>query len=293
MPRIRTIKPEFWDSPSTAKAGPWARLAFIAMWNWADDFGRGTANLKELEGFIFPNDSAFTDRSGNTVHFSDIVAEVSECFGVVFYEVDGRHFYAIPSWDRHQRNERRAKVSRFPAPPTNRDVATPNAPVAEIPCISATQERKHRDVPALEQGNRGTGEQPSLGPLVAQAPSTPDPMDSADGTPSSPKRASRLPDGWQPSRTPGNEKAESGHSPEWLRRELARFRDYWAGVSGQRGRKLDWDATWRNWLRNAEDRQAAPQQATSRRAGDLTGADWDRMMAEATARDIADGRLIA
>ena len=69
MARIRTIKPEFWDSPDTAKAGPWARLCFIALWNWADDYGRGTANLKELEGFIFPNDCIFTDRSGNTVQF--------------------------------------------------------------------------------------------------------------------------------------------------------------------------------------------------------------------------------
>ena len=43
------MKPEFWDSPDTAKAGPWARLLFIALWNWADDYGRGTANMKELE----------------------------------------------------------------------------------------------------------------------------------------------------------------------------------------------------------------------------------------------------
>lgn len=27
------------------------------------------------------------------------------------------------------------------------------------------------------------------------------------------------------------------------------FRDYWKGVPGAKGRKLDWQATWRNWLR--------------------------------------------
>lgn len=33
--------------------------------------------------------------------------------------------------------------------------------------------------------------------------------------------------------------------------ELARFRDYWIAQPGQRGVKMDWDATWRNWLRKA------------------------------------------
>lgn len=40
-------------------------------------------------------------------------------------------------------------------------------------------------------------------------------------------------------------------------REAERFRDYWLGVAGQRGRKLDWPATWRNWCRKAADDQAA------------------------------------
>ena len=80
MPRMRTIKPEFWDSPSTAKADLAVRLTYIAMWNWADDSGRGTANLKELEAFCFPNDEisslprasagASGDRCGNSAHSS-------------------------------------------------------------------------------------------------------------------------------------------------------------------------------------------------------------------------------
>lgn len=38
-----------------------------------------------------------------------------------------------------------------------------------------------------------------------------------------------------------------------LRREHAKFVDHWTAVSGQRGTKLDWDATWRNWMRRAAD----------------------------------------
>jgi hypothetical protein len=29
------------------------------------------------------------------------------------------------------------------------------------------------------------------------------------------------------------------------------FRDYWVAAAGQRGRKVDWEATWRNWCRKA------------------------------------------
>lgn len=54
------------------------------------------------------------------------------------------------------------------------------------------------------------------------------------------KRATRLPDDWHP-------RAEDGLD----NLELAKFRDYWKAVPGQKGVKLDWDATWRNWLRTA------------------------------------------
>lgn len=33
--------------------------------------------------------------------------------------------------------------------------------------------------------------------------------------------------------------------------ELEKFRDYWTAKTGQQATKLDWQATWRNWLRNA------------------------------------------
>ena len=168
MPRIRSIKPEFWSSPSTAKASAVARLAFIAMWNWADDHGRGTANEKELEGFIFPNDNLSELSSRNTVHFRDLVAEVSECFDVVFYTVKNRPYYAILNWDTHQRNERRAKASKYPEPPA---IPAKTTAVAEIPSLVA--EIPHTsDTGTGEQGNRGTGEQgiPTTSGAVALRP---------------------------------------------------------------------------------------------------------------------------
>jgi hypothetical protein len=35
--------------------------------------------------------------------------------------------------------------------------------------------------------------------------------------------------------------------------ETDRFRDYWRSIPGAKGRKLDWIATWHNWMRRADD----------------------------------------
>ncbi|WP_174545635.1 hypothetical protein [Nocardiopsis dassonvillei] len=113
MPRIRTIKPEFWSSPGIEATSPWSRLLFIAMWNWADDAGRGTCQLRELQAFAFPYDE--DDAVATMAGFKSTLAEVRDQYDVTFYKVGGRPYYAIPSWKRHQRNERTAK-SKYPAP---------------------------------------------------------------------------------------------------------------------------------------------------------------------------------
>ena len=38
--------------------------------------------------------------------------------------------------------------------------------------------------------------------------------------------------------------------------ETQRFRDYWTAIPGARGVKLDWEATWRNWMRKAAEFRA-------------------------------------
>jgi hypothetical protein len=173
--RIRTIKPEFWDSPDTEKASAVARLLFIAMWNWADDAGRGSANLKELEGFAFPNDDVAELSGGICRSFRHALAEVRDCFGVLFYKVRGRPFYEIPSWRNHQRNERIAK-GKFPAasegepwdfmgPDQGRggtsDTLRRNAAEA---AHGSSEAAATSGAGTGEQGNRGTGEEETCAP---------------------------------------------------------------------------------------------------------------------------------
>ncbi|WP_019223372.1 hypothetical protein [Bartonella rattaustraliani] len=46
---------------------------------------------------------------------------------------------------------------------------------------------------------------------------------------------------------------QEGLPPERVKIEIAKFRDYWSSKSGANATKLDWQATWRNWVRNAKD----------------------------------------
>lgn len=68
-------------------------------------------------------------------------------------------------------------------------------------------------------------------------------------------RGTRLPEAWEP--TPADRAmAELALGEDGTRELLANFRDYWAGVPGQRGRKTNWDATWRNRVRDQIGRAA-------------------------------------
>ncbi len=164
MPRIRTIKPEFWDSPDTAAADLRTRLLYIAMWNWADDYGIGDATPVRLIGFAFPNDEIPVS------DYPRILSEVSRAYGVVFFEHSGRRYFVIPEWEKHQRTERRAKPNEALIEPANAAISAAQRPDAESPRNSA-------EIPPLsdgtsgagtgEQGNRGTGEKDDDSPTNA------------------------------------------------------------------------------------------------------------------------------
>ncbi|MBB5074486.1 hypothetical protein HNQ69_001638 [Bartonella callosciuri] len=50
-----------------------------------------------------------------------------------------------------------------------------------------------------------------------------------------------------------------GLPPERVKVEIAKFRDYWTAKSGKDASKIDWQATWRNWVRNSKDYQKNKQ----------------------------------
>lgn len=81
--------------------------------------------------------------------------------------------------------------------------------------------------------------------------SSSDPPATKPGKSSGKATGSRIPDGFEPD-------ADllawvRSNAPDVPRSEHARFVDYWLGVPGAKGRKVDWPATWRNWMRRAQE----------------------------------------
>ncbi|WP_273789970.1 DUF1376 domain-containing protein, partial [Bartonella sp. ML70XJBT] len=50
-----------------------------------------------------------------------------------------------------------------------------------------------------------------------------------------------------------------GLPPERIKVEIAKFRDYWNAKTGKDASKRDWQATWRNWVRNSKDHKINQQ----------------------------------
>ncbi|PIT68585.1 DUF1376 domain-containing protein [Bartonella tribocorum] len=63
-------------------------------------------------------------------------------------------------------------------------------------------------------------------------------------------RGCRLPDDFEPDY---DFAIEEGLPPERVKVEIAKFRDYWTAKSGKDATKIDWQATWRNWVRNSKN----------------------------------------
>lgn len=269
MPRIRTIKPEFYSSPGIETISPWARLLYIAMWNWADDAGRGTCNLLELRGFAFPYDEA-TEDVGTSEGFRRVVAEVRDHFEVTFYKVDGRPYYAIPTWKKHQRIERTAQA-RYPAPeegepwdpsPTDQrsDGTSDNLrpPATELATVSkeapTTSGTGTGEVGTGEQGKleEGTGETNPSGSLggasAARAPARAREPSKAKST-----RGTRLPADFSPTDAMAAWVSATCPGVDW-RRANEKFVNYWTAKTGAQATKLDWPATWRNWMLSEQER---------------------------------------
>lgn len=246
MPRIRTIKPQFFNSPDTAKASPEARLLFAAMWCWANDWGIGETNLNGLLGMAFPDsDNIDKDR------LLDLLAEVREAYGVVFYTVRERHYYGIPSWDDHQTTQRRASL-RFPTP--DHPESCPDLRIPDRLGISEP-----------EQGNNEAGKGKGKGNITTQVSREVTVLEGGVGgddlavpeTETAPAgaaartRGGRIPDSYMPTEATIESMRQEFPTvtrSEW-ESEHRQFCDYWQSQSGSKGCKLDWDATWRGWMR--------------------------------------------
>lgn len=89
-------------------------------------------------------------------------------------------------------------------------------------------------------------------------------------------RASRLQDNWQPSDDMIQFCLQERPDLDW-KFVSEGFRDYWISQPGAKGRKADWSATWRNWVRNQRKAFGNNQPASGKTQNQLNA---DRVLSE-------------
>lgn len=152
MPRIRTVKPEYFTHPSILALSIPARLLFISVWCQCDDEGRLYNHSGKIRALSFGDE--------DKVRFSSLLAELQkptycdECATahghIALYEAEGRKCIQVVHFHRHQRIDRPSRSS-IPAPAsldedssnTRRTLDEPSANMSVRPNIGSR-----------DQGNR-------------------------------------------------------------------------------------------------------------------------------------------
>jgi hypothetical protein len=111
MARIRSVKPEFFTSLAIGDLSERARLAFIGIWTYVDDYGRGTDDPRLVKAAVFPLDDRISVRD-----VAKIIDELAAACRLQRYEVDGRRYFVVVNWNEHQKIDRRS-ASKLPPPP--------------------------------------------------------------------------------------------------------------------------------------------------------------------------------
>lgn len=118
-------------------------------------------------------------------------------------------------------------------------------PVILTPCHSDTMSERHSP---LSHSDLPLGTVTPT-PVTCDSQNHQEPSLSPNRTLSRGATATRLPEGWTP--TEIDEDYLRTKRPELTLADVVEnFRDYWIAQPGAKGRKQDWAATWRTWVRN-------------------------------------------
>jgi uncharacterized protein YdaU (DUF1376 family) len=202
---------------STDEAGIYIKLLCLA---WHNGDGSVTGDMKELKTVL---QRLFRDFHGLT--FNRIVPKLLERY---FRRREDGRFYQerveneLRKAEEISEKQSRIAKERWAKSNKNNDMADANT----MPSQSQSQSQSQKDI------------------------------ESASSQGSEAKKGSRLPEDWRPSEDLLLFAAGEGLSAQEIEREAAKFRDYWVGRAGSGGVKLNWSATWRNWVRKAKENKS-------------------------------------
>lgn len=281
MARIRTVKPEFFESVSLAQVSRDARLTFIGLFTLADDYGRMRYLPKKITGALYPLDPDVDDAD---VH--DWVCELERVGCVRRYSVDGYEYLELPGWAEHQRIDRPSS-SRVPEPieSGSSEARECLASVSRVSrdSLDAGRRKKEEGSRKKEVGSRDSAQCDSDG-LDDDEGDGPASDDAANlKAKPKPKRKTRFPDDFvfeerMRQWAPAIRAVQLGAD---LEQEFEVFRD-WHVAHGSL--MLDWGAAFRTWLGKYQPRGGRGRPMAPTRLDELR-AIWE---ADEAARGVVD-----
>ena len=128
MPRIRSIKPDFFLDDEITTLPYQIRLAFIGLWCQADRDGRLEDKPRHLKAVIFPYDEI--DMETTLERLTNHLKPEGQPF-ITRYSADGRKYIQVNNFNKHQRPHHTEKKSIIPSntPLDNRKLPVPERSV--------------------------------------------------------------------------------------------------------------------------------------------------------------------
>lgn len=166
MARIRTIKPEFFRHEGlqdvAAKHGAHVMLVFAGLWGHCDKEGRFEWKPRTLKLDILP----FLD-----FEMSEALKSLCEAGFVEQYEVDGKQYGLIPSFNSHQRvgGKEAQESAKYPAPEVKQS-GKKSATHAKRRGSNGEAAGKHSPLQEEEGKGRGREEEVSEAPRASPSP---------------------------------------------------------------------------------------------------------------------------
>jgi hypothetical protein len=109
MARIRSVSPGLRTSETAAQWDREARYAWVLLWGYLDDYGRGVDNARVIAADCFPLDDDVTPQL--MAHWMDLY----EAGGSICrYEFEGKRYLHVLNWSDHQKPQHPSKVRIVP-----------------------------------------------------------------------------------------------------------------------------------------------------------------------------------
>lgn len=236
MARARNIKPGLFKNEVLGTQDPYITLLFVGLWTLADKSGILEDRPLRIKAELFPYREGFDINGYLTVLERD---------GFIHrYEHAGIKLLQIAKFKEHQNPHHTEKDSIYP------DYSTTCKLSVKQPLNNGITPADSLNTDSLIPDSLNTD---SSIPLTL----IPD-IDGAENSAPKKQNGTALPKDWVLPNAWGKWAIEnSTMNAQQIRAEAEKFKDHWhANANQAKAKKADWEATWRNWIRNSSPQKS-------------------------------------